>query len=69
MSARGVLRIIEGGKLGFYCAEHPHDPSPFHCERCHSFVTNGEIRFLSDCTHPLGRENRAAHVAAVAHGR
>lgn len=27
-----------------------NDPTP---TRCHSYVTNGEIRFLDDCTHKL----------------
>ena len=25
----------------------------FECYRCHSFVENGQIRFLADCTHKL----------------
>lgn len=36
-----------------YNAEHPDDPSPFKCERCHSFVRAGRIEFLADCSHPL----------------
>lgn len=28
-------------------------PSPFTCEICHSFVTDGRIQFLGDCTHEL----------------
>ena len=106
MSARGVLRVIEGGKVGFWCpgCEEMHvvrvssgsgdwgfngnydrptftpsvlvtgvditpkgeaqydawvaagyptlaptlDSTP---SRCHSFVTDGQIQFLSDCTH------------------
>jgi hypothetical protein len=28
-------------------------PSPFKCERCHSFVRAGQIQFLGDCTHAL----------------
>jgi hypothetical protein len=28
-------------------------PAPFHCYRCHSFVTDGKIQFLSDCSHAL----------------
>lgn len=28
-------------------------PSPFKCIVCHSFVTDGQIRFLDDCTHHL----------------
>jgi hypothetical protein len=103
MSARGVLRIIEGGSLGFWCPgceemhivnsgwqfngnydaptfspsvlvtcghyspgfkagdpcwctywkEHPDEQAVFQCERCHSFVANGQIQFLNDCTHKL----------------
>ena len=36
-----------------YNLEHPEDPAPFKCERCHSFVINGNIQFLTDCTHKL----------------
>jgi hypothetical protein len=28
-------------------------PSPFKCSICHSFVTDGKIQFLPDCTHEL----------------
>lgn len=28
-------------------------PSPFKCFVCHSFVTDGRIQFLGDCTHAL----------------
>lgn len=28
-------------------------PSPFRCSVCHSFVTDGRIQFLGDCTHAL----------------
>lgn len=28
-------------------------PSPYHCTQCHSFVTDGKIQFLSDCSHEL----------------
>ena len=106
MSAKGVLRILEGGLLAFYCPgcrmhhafdsrwtfngdyekptfspsllvgpwwRMPHDwdrdiapknengdlllgPDGIHIlggfeARCHSFVRNGMIEFLSDCTH------------------
>lgn len=27
--------------------------APFRCGRCHSFVTDGRIQFLGDCTHAL----------------
>jgi hypothetical protein len=99
VSARGVLRIIEGGHRGFWCPgcemmhvvkvegspawgfngdhdrptftpsvlaqgtqrltddEHARvmrgeafEPRPL---RCHSFVRDGQIEFLSDCTHAL----------------
>lgn len=103
MSARGVLRVIEGGSFGFWCPgckqmhvvnsgwefngnyerptfrpsilvtgghylsnyvpgkpcwctyndEHPDDPYKFHCERCHSYVTDGRIEFLKDSSHDL----------------
>lgn len=95
MSARGVLRIIEGGRLGFWCPgcsgmhvvdsgwtfdgnydrptfspsvlvryRHPKghtndNPAPlgysgeYVVDVCHSFVRDGQIQFLSDCTHEL----------------
>lgn len=28
-------------------------PAPFSCKVCHSFVTDGRIQFLGDCTHAL----------------
>lgn len=33
-------------------AEHPDD-AWFNCSRCHSFVTDGRIQFLGDCSHKL----------------
>jgi hypothetical protein len=36
-----------------YSAEHPNEPAPFVCRVCHSFVTDGKIQYLSDCTHDL----------------
>lgn len=33
--------------------EHPEQIKPFHCERCHSFVRDGDIQFLSDCSHSM----------------
>jgi hypothetical protein len=36
-----------------YNAEHPDDPVPFACSRCHLFVRDGKIEFLGDCTHEL----------------
>ena len=37
---------------------HPHgslagDGSVYQTPQCHSFVTDGRIQFLADCTHPL----------------
>lgn len=28
-------------------------PAPFRCTHCHSFVTDGQIQFLGDCSHAL----------------
>lgn len=28
-------------------------PVPYRCGVCHSFVTDGKIQFLNDCTHEL----------------
>ncbi|MDB5358827.1 MAG: hypothetical protein JWO51_124 [Rhodospirillales bacterium] len=36
-----------------YSATHPDEPASFVCKRCHSFVTDGQIQFLGDCTHAL----------------
>lgn len=36
-----------------YNAEHPDDPAPFGCYRCHSYVRDGVVEFLADCTHAL----------------
>lgn len=36
-----------------YNEAHPDNPSPFKCGRCHTFVTDGNIQFLPDCTHHL----------------
>jgi hypothetical protein len=34
-------------------AANPEKPAPFKCSVCHSFVTDGKIQYLSDCTHEL----------------
>jgi hypothetical protein len=39
-----------------YNAEHPDNPAPFKCGVCHSFVTDGKIQYLSDCTHELAEQ-------------
>jgi hypothetical protein len=36
-----------------YNREHQDDHSGFECSVCHSFVKDGNIQFLSDCTHSL----------------
>lgn len=37
-----------------YAEKHPeHGAVSFRCRRCHSFVTDGRIQFLSDSTHAL----------------
>jgi hypothetical protein len=35
-----------------YNREHPEDKGP-ECVVCHSFIRDGEIQFLGDCTHHL----------------
>lgn len=37
-----------------YVKEHPEEANQhFTCYRCHSFVRNGLVDFLPDCTHKL----------------
>lgn len=36
-----------------YNVDHPNEPAPFKCGIFHSFVKDGCIQFLSDCTHVL----------------
>ncbi len=36
-----------------YAEQHPEEEAPFKCCICHSFVTDGKIQFLSDCSHEL----------------
>ena len=41
---------------GCWCDRpHPH----FKCGICHSFVRDGQIEYLSDCTHPLAGQTIA----------
>lgn len=40
--------ILVQGVLGAYST--PPDPTPY---LCHSFIENGRINFLNDCTHAL----------------
>lgn len=42
-----------------YCCHNPSpgiEPRPELCYQCHSFVTNGMIQFLSDCSHILANQ-------------
>lgn len=38
-----------------FCAEDKADGNPpgFSCKQCHSFVRDGHIQFLGDCSHAL----------------
>lgn len=36
-----------------YNKKHPDKPASFTCGVCHSFVTDGKIQYLGDCTHAL----------------
>lgn len=36
-----------------YNKEHPNENVPFNCFRCHSWINEGQVLFLSDCTHEL----------------
>lgn len=44
-----------GGCWCTFYKEHPETPEHdrFKCGVCHSFVTDGRIQFLGDCTHSL----------------
>lgn len=46
---------VDGDTENCWCAynrEHPDDVD-FECVTCHSFVKDGMIQFLNDCTHSL----------------
>lgn len=47
------VRGHEGDCWCTYNRDHPEEPSRFSCGICHSFVTDGKIQFLGDCTHAL----------------
>lgn len=36
-----------------YYEKHPEEPKQFECYVCHSFIRDGMIEFLGDCTHHL----------------
>jgi hypothetical protein len=42
-----------------YNRAHPDEPAPFSCGVCHSFVREGLIQFLPDCTHALAGQTVA----------
>ncbi|WPZ24851.1 DUF6527 family protein [Sulfitobacter pontiacus] len=46
---------IQGHTGDCWCTARDRKGRPFgaKCFRCHSFVTDGRIRFLDDCTHDL----------------
>ncbi|OAN71573.1 ammonia monooxygenase [Sulfitobacter sp. EhC04] len=46
---------VTGHKGDCWCSttDENDEPWPFGCVVCHSFVTDGRIQFLSDCTHAL----------------
>ena len=43
-----------------------HADNPFTCTRCHSYVEDGRIRFLSDCSHELA--GQTVDLPAYPHG-
>lgn len=36
-----------------YNKKNPKEKAPFKCTVCHSFIIDGMIRYLNDCTHKL----------------
>lgn len=43
-----------------YYEQHPEEEKDgFECGICHSFVTDGQIQFLSDCSHALAGQTVA----------
>lgn len=38
---------------GCYCTTDKDFPPGWACYRCHSFIRDGRIQFLGDCTHAL----------------
>jgi len=46
----------EGHRGNCWCTfykEHPEREVGFRCYRCHSYITEGKIHYLSDCSHAL----------------
>lgn len=47
---------VPGHKGECWCkfnANNPDEKPDFECSICHSFIRNGKIEFLNDCTHEL----------------
>lgn len=42
-----------------YNRENPGNPAPFSCAVCHSFIREGMIQFLPDCSHALAGQTVA----------
>jgi hypothetical protein len=36
-----------------YNKEHPNETPSFHCYRCHTWINDGKVIFLDDCSHEL----------------
>lgn len=45
---------VEGNSCWCKWNEEHDDPDGFKCFRCHSFITDGMIQYLNDCSHSLG---------------
>lgn len=48
--------FISGKKVDCWCdyhRNHPDEPQAPKCIRCHSFVRNGKIQYLTDSSHEL----------------
>jgi hypothetical protein len=51
---RVLLALLLAGLIGAVVGWQLHpDPPPGVDHRCHSFVVDGQIQFLGDCTHKL----------------
>jgi hypothetical protein len=44
---------VKGDCWCTYYEEHPEETKQFTCYVCHSFIRDGMIEFLNDCTHAL----------------
>lgn len=52
-SIHAQFRLYGPERLPFHKYEGPNPPTEKADGCCHSFVTDGRIQFLSDCTHAL----------------